>query len=89
MKEFPKKDYDKTIIELLNKAMDLHTQCVVFGFFILVQSLLLFFGYIRFDYIYIISTILSIVKHTYNTVYIKQIETAIEHIENIRDNNNT
>jgi len=89
MKEFSKKDYDKTIIELLNKVMDLHAQCVVFGCFILVQSLLLFFGYIRFDYIYIISIILSIMKHTYNTIYIKQIEIEIERIENIRDNNNT
>jgi hypothetical protein len=89
MKEFPKKDYDKTIIELLNKVLDLHTQCVIFGCFILIQSLLLFFGYIRFDYIYIISVTLSIVKHTYNTAYIKKIETEIEHIENIRDNNNT
>ena len=89
MEGYTEEEYNKMLIEILDRSIELNYQCIVMNLFIIVESILLFFDYIKLDAFYIITIALAMIKYSYNNHKIKLNDVAIQYIIDLRDKENT
>jgi len=89
MEGYSKEEYNKMLIEILDRSIELGNQSIVMSLFIFVESMLLFFNYIKLDAFYIITIALAMIKYSYNNHKIKLNDIAIQYIIDLRDKENT
>ena len=89
MEGYSEEEYNKMLIEILDRSIELGNQSIVMSLFIFVESMLLFFDYIKLDAFYVITIVLALIKYSYNNHKIKINQIAIQHIIDLRDKENT
>jgi len=89
MEGHTEEEYNEMLIDLLDKSIEWNSQGMVMSLFIFVESILLFFNYIKLDAFYVITILLALIKYSYNNHKIKLNEIAIQYIKDLRDRKNT
>lgn len=89
MEGYTEEEYNKMLIEILDRSIELGYQCIVMSLFIFVESILLLFDYIKLDAFYVITIVLALIKYSYNNHKIKLNDVAIQYIIDLRDKENT
>lgn len=88
IENFTEDDYNQMIIEILEKNIELNKINIILYLFFSVEFFLIFFGYITLNYFVIIPWILLTIKIWLNDREIKLNDSAIKHLEDLRDKQN-
>jgi len=88
MEELTEEDYNRMILEILQKNIEIHRVNIVLYCFFCVEFFLIFFGYISLNYFVKISWVIVTIKLWFNERKIKMNDSAITYIEDLRNKKN-